>query len=77
MPKKKLIVPGLKPCPCCGATQFYTGHTTSCAVGIICNECGLQISRVYPPEMPKGARSLSDLDQYLMDRAAEAWNRRV
>lgn len=77
MPKKKLVVPDLKPCPCCGATKFYTGHMSSCEVGVSCDQCGLRMSRVYPSEMPKGVRSLSDLDQYLMGMAAERWNRRV
>lgn len=69
--------PKLKPCPCCGNKQFYTGHTSSCNVGIICNECGLRISRPYPPEMPNGVGSLKKLDEFLLKGAAEAWNRRV
>lgn len=67
----------LKPCPCCGNDRFYTGHLHSSMIGIICNECGLQICRPYPPEMPKGIRSLKKLDESLLKAAAEAWNTRV
>ena len=35
------------------------------------------MGRVYPSEMPKGVRNLSELDQYLLNRAAEAWNKRA
>jgi hypothetical protein len=68
------------PCPCCGNTNLYTGKTMSVTLGVECNlymdGCGLSIGRVYPKRMPRGVKDLKGLDEVMLKRAIQAWNRR-
>lgn len=69
------------PCPCCGNVDLYVGVTASCQMGVECNRaqggCGLSIHRRYPEKMPRGIKTLKELDRMLLLGAIKAWNRRT
>jgi len=68
------------PCPCCGNENLYVGKLMSVTLGVECNRaldgCGISLGRVYPRRMPKGLKTLEELDRYMLKQAVRAWNRR-
>lgn len=78
LPKKLKVLP----CPCCGNEKLYVGKLMSVTLGIECNRyindgCGISLGRVYPRRMPRGTKTLEELDRFVLNEAIRAWNRRV
>lgn len=76
-----ILKPRPLPCPCCGNKDLYVGKVESCTLGIECNRamkgCGISMGRRYPQRMPKGIKTLEELDSFLLMQAIQAWNKRI
>jgi hypothetical protein len=71
----------LEKCPCCGNRRLYKGHLSVLDLGVECHPamggCGLKLARTIPDKMPKGLKTLEDLDRYALNQAVAAWNQRA
>lgn len=67
----------VRPCPCCGGRKIHAGHTSAMSMGVECDGCGLNVCRAVPSKAIRGIRTEKQMDNYLLKKAVEAWNRRV
>lgn len=67
----------VRPCPCCGGRRIRAGHMSAMSLGIECAGCGLNVSRTVPHKATRGIRTMEQMDDHLLKRAVEVWNRRV
>ena len=82
--RAKGITVELEACPCCGNTDLYAGHVSSCVMGVQCcvhrHGCGLQMSvsadEVWDNVKPGDSR-MQRTFKSAMRLAARRWNRRV
>ena len=68
----------LLPCPFCGCNTPICGFDTAITVDVFCPECKAQGAYFkLANKWPKGAKNMNDIQRGLMEKAAEAWNRRI
>ena len=70
----------LKPCPCCGNRDLYIGHESCDTMAVVCwghgGGCGLRLPVCYPDTLKK-AKTLEQVSEDCLMKAAKLWNRRV
>jgi hypothetical protein len=51
------------------------------SMGVTCElyagGCGLNVCRTLPDRMPRGLKTLKEVDRFLLEKAIKVWNRRV
>jgi len=69
-------MPSLLPCPFCGGGKIDAGQESMFRHGVHCKKCGATITRTIPDKMPRGCKSLKELEHRTLTEAIRAWNRR-
>ena len=69
-----------EPCPFCGGEDIRVSPESAMAFHAVCRGCGarsrpFETPSVWPKELPRGT-TVGALDEWLMDKARRAWNRR-
>lgn len=67
----------LKRCPFCGG-EASPGNASALSFAVCCLQCGASTGEVeLPDDWPPGCSTLEEINQWCLDKAIEAWQRRT